>query len=196
MISANDKTLLGLSIATRPQRRRIVIAYYTIVLLLSAVQLIKGNHTNVVMFLQVFNFAGIFGGIRQGIVKNYEEATYDLHNGLGSSIQTLDLNGRLGRRYQSELLDERERLERDHAHYLAYRLLRWSLGITAATYWLLITDTPIQPWLFHSAPTLLWTLVLYIFTLPQAVILWTEPDQAPDSEMQLVPARQPHSPIR
>ena len=189
MISTNDKTLLGLSIATRRQRRRIVIAYYAIVLLLTAVPLIKGKLMPVGMLIQVFNLAGFFGGIRQGPVKNYEGPTRDPLNPSASSIQTLDLSGRIGRRYTSELLDERERLERDHAHYLAYRILRWSLGITAAIYWLLITATTIQPWLLHSAPTLLWTLVLCIFTLPQAVILWTEPDHAADSEMQLVPAR-------
>ncbi len=189
MISANDKTLLGLSIATRRQRRRIVIAFYAIVLLWTAVPLIKGRLIPVYMLMQVFNLAGIFGGIRQGPIKNFEGPTRDPMNPSASSIQTLDLSGRMGRRYPSEQLDERERLERDHAHYSAYRLLRWSLGIAAAIYWLLITATPIQPWLLHSAPTLLWTLVLYIFTLPQAVILWTEPDQAADSEMQLVPAR-------
>jgi hypothetical protein len=78
------------------------------------------------------------------------------------------------------LNDEREQAQRDRAHYQAYQ----ALIVALVPLWLLAS------WASHSSPLLRWlpippmelvyglvlaTIALAI-TLPQAILLWTEPD--------------------
>lgn len=39
-------------------------------------------------------------------------------------------------------------------------------------------------------PTLLWGLMIYALSLPQSVILWTEPTPLPEGRLTLVEAKQ------
>jgi hypothetical protein len=85
--------------------------------------------------------------------------------------------------------DEREMHRRDHAHFVAYRILLYGFLAIFFSYFVAI------PFARHLAgfpsPTLFWTVVLngslmqhFLFiavcvvfgSLPQAVLLWTEPD--------------------
>jgi hypothetical protein len=76
--------------------------------------------------------------------------------------------------------DEREMHQRDRAHYQAYQGI--TVGLTAL--WLLADWKMKAPrllaWLPVSADVLLYGLVLIVIvaavTLPQAILLWTEPD--------------------
>jgi hypothetical protein len=76
--------------------------------------------------------------------------------------------------------DEREVRQRDHAHYQGYQAL--SVALTAI--WLLTNWKLHAPrllaWVPVSADVLLYGLVLAAVvvsvTLPQAILLWTEPD--------------------
>ena len=38
----------------------------------------------------------------------------------------------------------------------------------------------------HNAATLLWSLVVYVMSLPQSVILWTEPEPMGEGGLMLV----------
>ena len=79
--------------------------------------------------------------------------------------------------------DEREIYRRDHAHYLAYYFL--SYGLIAALFASYFRGpNPVTPILSLALQGFLvqlpyiilgWTGILYI-TLPQAILLWTEPD--------------------
>lgn len=79
--------------------------------------------------------------------------------------------------------DEREMHRRDHAHFRAYWLLRYGLvAVLFAGYF--ANPNPITPLLplalrafLTKLPLILFvtTGILYI-TLPQAILLWTEPD--------------------
>jgi hypothetical protein len=79
--------------------------------------------------------------------------------------------------------DEREMHRRDHAHYVAYRFLFYCvIGTFFASYF--TGPNPVTPHLPASLQGLLMqvphflivgTVVLY-FSLPQAFLLWTEPD--------------------
>ena len=76
--------------------------------------------------------------------------------------------------------DERELHQRDHAHYLAYQ----ALGVAVLVPWLLSSLRIIKPGLLGGIPMspdemyygfLMAALTLFL-TLPQAILLWTEPD--------------------
>ena len=76
--------------------------------------------------------------------------------------------------------DERELAQRDRAHYLAYQAVAISLVVP----WVVADVAVAKPaWAQNmgiSAVHLLYGLILAIlllaFTLPQAILLWTEPD--------------------
>jgi len=76
--------------------------------------------------------------------------------------------------------DERELSQRDHAHYQAYRALIAGLALLwLASIEVLSTPAPFI-WNSISAQRLLYGFVVALLvvslTLPQAILLWTEPD--------------------
>lgn len=78
--------------------------------------------------------------------------------------------------------DEREERQRDHAHYTAYQ---W-LGICVMASWAIASLRIIQPWLVPLGMTpdqfyygMGLVTVLLFLTLPQSILLWTEPDMEP-----------------
>jgi hypothetical protein len=76
--------------------------------------------------------------------------------------------------------DERELQQRDHAHYLAYQ----AVGVALVVPWMMADMRMLKPqwmhWAGMSADQILYgvmlAIVLIVFTLPQAILLWTEPD--------------------
>ncbi len=79
--------------------------------------------------------------------------------------------------------DEREVYRRDHAHYLAYYYVGFSLAgaIIAGSYRGPDPITPLLPlalraFLVQLPKVLLWATFFLYLTLPQAILLWTEPD--------------------
>jgi hypothetical protein len=76
--------------------------------------------------------------------------------------------------------DERELTQRDRVHYLAYQ----AIGLGVIVVWFLASLRTVKPamtdWIPMPADQLyfsLLTIVLLLFmTLPQAILLWTEPD--------------------
>jgi hypothetical protein len=99
-----------------------------------------------------------------------------------------------GRSYRSGLVpafesgDERERHRRDHAYYAAYKW--WDLALISAFLATGLKNVPLSPeWnpALHtffdrlSYGLLIGAGILY-YTLPQAILLWTEPDMEEFSE--------------
>ena len=76
--------------------------------------------------------------------------------------------------------DERELAQRDHAHYLAYQAIAVALVIP----WFVADVGMMKPaWarelsipIDHLLYGLILAVLLLAFTLPQAILLWTEPD--------------------
>ncbi len=181
-------SFLGMKLKTQRQRRLLVIAYYSMLLLAAAAGLARTGHVRVV---SLFNFAFwmclILGGIYgRGPVKSYTRPVLPLdldHTGFpwdqrDDEVLALGLNGPRPHRDATstanwEPLDEREQTERDHAHYEAYRILRWTLGIAVLAYWLSLHW--IYPWLNAKLPVLAMIALVYVLSLPQAILLWTEP---------------------
>jgi hypothetical protein len=79
--------------------------------------------------------------------------------------------------------DEREMHRRDHAHYVAYYAPTYGL-IAALFAGYFRNPNPITPLLplalrgclMQLPSILLWATGILYFTLPQAILLWTEPD--------------------
>jgi len=60
-------------------------------------------------------------------------------------------------------------------------ILGWIRAGAAILYRLPFDSTPV--WLEHFTPMLLWTLLMITLSLPQAIILWTEPDPIAESDL-------------
>jgi hypothetical protein len=79
--------------------------------------------------------------------------------------------------------DEREMYRRDHAHYLAYYFVGYGLmgALFAGSFRAPNPITPLLPlalraFLVQLPHVLLWATFFLYITLPQAILLWTEPD--------------------
>jgi amino acid transporter len=85
--------------------------------------------------------------------------------------------------------DERENYRRDHAHYLAY--YRLGSGLVAALICSSLVHSPqitshlsvaVREHLEHLPTVMLVGTGILYMTLPQAILLWTEPDMEESSE--------------
>jgi hypothetical protein len=83
--------------------------------------------------------------------------------------------------------DEREQHQRDWAHYKAYQVL----GVIMCLLWALSLQRIVRPELLNGVGmspdemyyTLLMIMLTLFLTLPQAILLWTEPDMETETEM-------------
>jgi hypothetical protein len=163
----------GMSLRTRRQRRTLVALYYLLLLAMGGGGLWLGPKWWGSLITFTFVLGGLLGGIQYGApVKAYEERQLPL--AMGDGTQTLNLSGRRENR-EWEPLDERERRERDHAHYTAYRILRGTLGMLGVAYALSWKWT--YPGIGKELPVLAWILLVYVLSLPQSVVLWTQPEE-------------------
>lgn len=79
--------------------------------------------------------------------------------------------------------DEREMYRRDHAHYLAYYVVGMSLmgAIFAGSFrgpsaMSSVIQLALRMFVAQLPKVLLWATFFLYLTLPQAILLWTEPD--------------------
>jgi hypothetical protein len=77
-------------------------------------------------------------------------------------------------------LDEREIAERDRISRWALNRIGFFLSIAAGT-----TMSGRVPWLSSDVSTCLWSFALLALTLPQARVLWIEPDPRDSGELTL-----------
>jgi hypothetical protein len=167
---------MGIPLKTRRQRRLLVVLYYLLLAAMAGVGFWLGPKAWVDLIAFTLVLGGLLGGISyEAPVKAYERLPVPLG---ADGPQTLNLSGRRENHlYLWTPLDERERTERNQAHYTAYRILRWSLGLVALVYVFSLN------WTYSGAkwdlgkhlPVMVWVLVVYVLSLPQAVVLWTEP---------------------
>lgn len=165
---------LWMPIRTRRQRRTLVVCFYLFVLAFVAMPLYRSKWFPMSMVVQTLVFGGLLGGINAGgPVKAFSRPIVPLE--VGEAVWEPVVFNRPPKVSWSPL-DERERIGRDQAHYEAYRILRWGLAGAALLYWLLLNWAQPKAWLYANSPTLLWLLLVFMLSLPQAVVLWTELD--------------------
>jgi len=176
-------SFLGMPLRTQRQRRIVVVLYYALLLVFAILALWKPRSAVQFLLPQTITLAGLLGGIKfGGPVKAYEKPRLPLD--MDSSVQTLNLEGRKPFGDFWSPLDERERMQRDRAHYEAYRILRITLLAGAVLYFLGMVWA--GSWLRLKTPELGWVLLVYVLSLPQSVLLWTEPEE-PAGELVALP---------
>ena len=161
----------GMPLRTMRQRRLLVVCYYVLFEAIAAAGIWIGSKSWGSLIQLTLLLGGLLGGISyEAPVKAYEHLPAPVGQ---DGLQTLNLSGRKeNHMYGWTPLDERERTERNQAHYTAYRILRWTLGLAAVAYIASLKWT--YPGLGKELPVLVWMLVVYVLSLPQSVVLWTE----------------------
>lgn len=176
---AEQQDFFGLNLATRHDRRLFVLGYCGVFFLLILLGVLWNPYVFLGGMMQSVALAAGLGGLRNGgPVKSFsgrQRAVGDLSATTASfPVQTLNLESQLPTGKEMVRLDERETTERDRAHFMAFRLLRFTAAPLCLLLTLALYDSP------HLAvvygPGVLWTVIMLMLTLPQLVILWTEPD--------------------
>ena len=173
MIFTSEKPL-GFSIARRSVRRVLVVAYHCIMafalyeLLFNSGAKASGLGTYILGIVVLINLPLCLGGVRRGgFVKPFRGVKWN-----PGEVQTLlHPFNRFG---ADAPLDERETGERDRMHFLAYTLTRWFALLLLAIYGLIAANYPAA--LRQTGSLFLCLLTLSLWSLPQTIILWTEPD--------------------
>ena len=183
-----NKAIFGFSMEKQSSRRRLVVAAYALLgsMVVAGWFLDRLNDTGVYVYLVAFaiNYS-IFGGYGpSGLIKPFSGAP-NRNRTIPSSLVELQL-AVAGYRPASDAgyrNDERELQRRDRVHYQAYQAI---CALLAAVW--IIAMWEVHPPRFippHLLPILLYPVVLPIIllaiTLPQAILLWTEPDLEPDA---------------
>jgi hypothetical protein len=143
--------LLGVSMTHRSQRRVLVVSVYLFLVLIAAVGLIFIRNPRSSLVIVFFLVLGIRNWVFGALVP---QDTFVAANPMGHT--------------------EPEPEVRDRAHFIAFRIA----AIYSMLLWLviiLLNDIG-QAIPVILAATLVFPLIVMAVTLPQAVVLWTEPD--------------------
>jgi hypothetical protein len=182
-------SFVGIPLHTRRQRHLLVVGYYLLLLALALFGLWRKGLDMGILIPQVLTLGGLLGGIQMGGPVKYYYGSNGTHPD-GSGIQSLNLSGR--RPFSpwpgGAPLDEREQAQRDAAHFKAYRIMTVTLIVAGCAYGCVATlaDTT---WIYSRVPFIIWLMVVYVLSLPQAVLLWTEP-LTPVADLIEMPASQ------
>lgn len=172
------------STARQRTRRVVVVAYWIFALSLFGLfewaQLFRHHEPGVGLLLPlqiVIFLPAILGGVRAGgMVKPFDRVRWAPINE-SDGTQTLFGPARplVGSMTAADLtLDEREQSQRDHVHYFAYTAARWvALALLAAQFGVSLVS---QRWMLDFGAAAFFLLALTLWSLPQTLILWTEPD--------------------
>lgn len=176
----NRQSFLGIPMAQRGVRRRFVVSYWAVVVLLLSVLAVwgKGQGAGSVylssFYLFVFGLTKYLGGVsRHGLVRMFMRSHQEKPD--YSFMTPEDIAERKASEREA-LLDERDLELQNSAHFNAFDFVRknafWVMML------LLVLDSPrLAAWAFLRMP-ILWLLLIMIESLPQTMILWAEPDLA------------------
>jgi hypothetical protein len=177
--------LIFIPVETQRSRRAIVVGYYAALIAFAILFLwLRGPAKYVLLLPLTYLCAAMLGGLSvRGPVRLFSQWQRKFKDGSAWGIDGSRPHPYLkGRPLISPIdrLDEHDIATRDRAHYLAYSTLRWPAIAAALLAPIFLLDaTPAQVGrilLIVSVP-----VSILFFSLPQAIILWTEPDLDPDS---------------
>ncbi|HUB18550.1 MAG TPA: hypothetical protein VL990_07935 [Acidobacteriaceae bacterium] len=183
-MTASRRFLFFIPVETRGSRRALVIGYYVVFAAFAILLLwLRGPAKYDRLLPMTYYFAVMLGGLAfSGPVKLFSEWQRRFRNGSAWGIDAHRPHPWLPGRPTIEIdrLDEHDIATRDRAHYLAYSALRWPAIAALLGPLFLLDASPAQVGrtvLILSVP-----FAVLFFSLPQAIILWTEPDLDPDAE--------------
>jgi hypothetical protein len=186
-VKSTRKFLFFIPVETRRSRRALVIAYYLVCIAFGVFVVryrIPGRLDSLLPLALYCAF--LLGGLSfSGPVRLFSrwQRKFRIHAedrrapaGFAWKYVVKPLNPPIDR------LDEHDIAVRDRAHYLAYSALRWATIVAVfASGGFILIDTPQQ--VAHALYLLSVPAVVLLFSLPQAIILWTEPDLDPDRQL-------------
>jgi hypothetical protein len=175
MISTNK--ICGFSLLRRSTRRGLVVTYWCAMLLCSFAFLGHENFTAIGALLalqMLFLLPQVLGGVRTGGIVKPFRGVHFVPLQERDDVQTLFPAADSSSSYSQAALDERETHERDHVHFIAYTLVRWLALPLFAVYGLFAFIWPAV--LSEIGPLFFFVLTVTLWSLPQSLILWTEPD--------------------
>ncbi len=197
-------TVFGLNMASQTARRRLVVAAYTVLvlLILAGWLLDRLRTTGIYIYFAAWLISYfVLGGYGpSGLIKPFNGRAPRARP-VPSSLVELQLRatGVLENLNPEEYHnDERELERRDRVHYQAYQ----GMCVLLALIWVLAMWELHPPHLLPTGlvPILLNLValpsVLLAVTLPQAILLWTDPDLEPEPEDFFQAAPQSHPPLR
>lgn len=186
-----ELVLMGkrIDMASRMRRRSLVVVIYSAMAALTAAGwLIDRWHSTGSWLIWValaacWLFLG--GHYSRGLVKQFNGKGPRNADAMPTNLQLIFGLYRLPANDHEYRNDERELRERDHAHYQAYQ----GLGLALAVLWLPALWLVSKPqWMTHLSLQLdqvVYGLIVVCFllyvTLPQSIMLWTEPDMEQES---------------
>lgn len=163
-------SLFGISMVRRRNRRALVFATYALLLMITAIILTFHPWVTVwVWFVLVFNLTGglVFG-------KLVKQMTFPERS--TPAVATIGIVDRPPK----ESLDERELSVRNAAYFMAFRILAlYSTAFFVSVHYLLLYKATIAPRLILA---LMIPVLVMVMTLPQAIVLWSEPDFPAESD--------------
>lgn len=181
-----ELVLMGrrVDMARQARRRSLVVMIYAAMAALMTtmwfVDRLENSWTWIYLFVILLGRLFLGGYYRGGLVKPFNNKPPS-QNAEPSPFLAVGLRvyNPLPEDDRSFLNDERELAQRDHAHYLAYQ----AVAVAMVILWLLsgFVEKPrlvaaIGVLLPHLLYGLIGATLLLAFTLPQAILLWTEPD--------------------
>ncbi|HEX4007113.1 MAG TPA: hypothetical protein VHX60_13140 [Acidobacteriaceae bacterium] len=182
-VDFSHRFLLFIPVETRRSRRALVIGYYLFFLAFAAgLVWLRGLSKYDRLLPMSFYMATILGGLTfSGPVRIFSEWQRKFKNGSAWGIDPNRPHPYLRGRPLIEVdrLDEHDIALRDRAHYLAYSALRWPAIAVALFGGIFLFDASPEK-LAHLLLILSVPVAALFFSLPQAIILWTEPDLEPD----------------
>jgi hypothetical protein len=165
----NIPKIFGISMVSRERRRRLVVLCYTALSLLILLDFIVSSSEARFMLVLFAMFAGICIKfvIFNRLAKDAVLPMVDIRPiSLGLSHNALS--------YKNRLPDERQVAVRNAAYYRAYRVIaQYFFLIMPVASLIVAKEATLKEVLFAFVAL---SFIVLFFTLPQAIILWTEPD--------------------
>ncbi len=180
--------LFFIPVETQSNRRAVVIGYY-LALIAFAIMLLwqRGPDKYGRLLPLTYFWAVMLGGfISSGPVRPFSRWQRKFKDGSFWGIKPGQTHSWLSGRAVIRIghidrLDEHDIAARDRAHYLAYSALRWAAIAAVILGPLFLIDAPPQQ-LAHILYLLSVPVAALFFSLPQAILLWTEPDLGTDTQ--------------
>jgi hypothetical protein len=186
-MKSQRKFLLFISMETRRRRRALVIGYYLFFVALCVLLVaVRGPAKYDRLLPLSFYLASMLGGITfSGPVRLFSQWQRRFKDGSAWGIDANRphpyLSGRLTIDIDHLRLDEHDIAARDRAHYLAYSALRWPAIAAALLGGIFLMDASPEK-VAHALLIASVPVAALFFSLPQAILLWSEPDMEPDPE--------------
>lgn len=185
-IDWTKRFLFFIPIRTRRSRRILVVGYYFFFAAFAALFLwMKGINHYAVLLPFAYLCAPLLGGlIAGGPVRLFSQ--WQRNAIVGKERRgdpTRGLSGYAASPAIIDRLDEHDIARRDRAHYLAYSALRWPAIAAALFGMMFVLDRPPEA-IAHILLILSVPFAVLFFSLPQTILLWTEPDLDPDPQEQ------------